>query len=305
MTRRISLILVVLGLATGVAGLTGCVRVPPELERASLEHNGLKRSYLLFTPDHAEEPFPLVLALHRFTGTGAEMARISGFHEVAAEEGFAVAFPDGRGRRWNTDADASPDDIGFLLTLVDELAAEWPIDTNRVYVTGASNGGFMTWLLACQAADRFAAVAPVMATLPQTIVDACGDAPMPVCIVHGTDDPVVPFGEAALSGGPGPMRSVLPIPEAVAFWVARNGASPEPTITELPNLDPNDGTTTTVERYANPGGPAVVLYRVEGGGHTWPGGREIWPRVIVGNQSRDFSASQAIWDFFAAYSLAD
>ena len=297
--------LCVASLMLAALAVAACMRTPSGLERSSITHDGLHRSYLLFVPEMAAEPMPLVLALHRFTGSGAEMARTSRFHEVAAEEGFVVVFPDGRGRRWNTESDASPDDVGFLLALVDALSEELPIDPRRVYVTGASNGGFLTWLLACQASERFAAVAPVMATFPEEIADACGNGPMPVCIVHGTADPVVPYDESELQGGPGSMRRVLPIPEAIAFWVERNGANPEPEITVLPDLDPNDGTTTTVERYTNPGGAEVLHYRVEGGGHTWPGGTEIWPRFIVGNQSQDFSASRAIWAFFEANVLPE
>jgi len=283
--------------------LSACMRAPDALTRAQLEHGGLNRSYWLFVPGDVPGPVPLVLALHRFTGSGAEMARISRMHEVGAEEGFAVVYPDGRGRRWNSDPGASPDDAGFLLALVDALSEQYPIDTRRVYVTGASNGGFMTWLLACEASSRFAAVAPVMATFPGNIAESCGADAMPVCIVHGTDDPVVPYFDSDLAGGPGPSRAVLSIPEAVSYWVERNGATPEPEVAPLPDRDPNDGTTTTLERYANPDGAEVLLYRVEGGGHTWPGGGEVWPRFIVGNQSRDFEASRAIWAFFSQYAL--
>jgi len=303
--RILRVAVVTLGVAFIAAGTAACFHAPAGLERGSIVHDGLHRSYLLFVPPEAEAPLPLVLGLHRFTGSGSEMARTSRFHEIAAEEGFVVAYPDGRGRRWNTELDGSPDDLGFLLALVDALADSYPIDRSRVYVTGASNGGFMTWLLACQAGEHFAAIAPVMATFPESIAENCADRPMPVCIIHGTDDPIVPYDSPELSGGPGSTRSVLTIPDAIAFWVARNGANPEAVETPLPNLDPSDGTTTTLLRHVNPGGAEVVHYRVEGGGHTWPGGTEIWPRFLVGNQSQDFNASRVIWDFFSQYTLAD
>lgn len=285
----------------------GCTQAPAGLEKGSIRHDGLSRSYLIAIPDTApaETPLPLVLALHRFAGSAAEMARISRFHEVGIEEGFIVCYPDGRGRRWNTDPDARPDDVGYLRALVAALAAEYPVDLDRVYVTGASNGGFLSWLLACEAADTFAAVAPVMATLPENIATACASAAMPICVVHGTDDPVVPYDGFELGGGPAASRGVLPIPEAVAFWVTRNGADTAPVIEVLSNPDPRDPTVTVSERYLNPGGAEVLLYRVEGGGHTWPGGGEIWPRFIVGPQSTGFDASRAIWEFFRNYTRSE
>lgn len=297
----------VVGTVVLVGLFTGCPAPDGALDTIRIEHDGRLRSYRLFMPEMASSPGPrpVVVALHGFTQTGAGMARMTGFNAVAEREGVIAVYPDGLQRRFNAFGDSEVDDVGFLLAVIDDVSQRAAVDPARVYLMGSSNGAFMAYRMVCEAGDRFAAVAAVMGTMPRGVAEACPDEPsMPVCIVHGTADPVVPYDEATIFAGPGRTLEVLPVPEGVVYWAARNQTGSAFTAEELPDKDPTDGTRTTRYAYGAPGSVGeVVLYAVEGGGHTWPGGATpgLLYAPIVGVQAQDFSASEAIWAFFARH----
>lgn len=293
----------ILVLAAVLACGAGCA---PEGNR-SIEVDGQHRTYRLHLPPQytAELAWPLVLALHPFTGSGPSMARLTGIDAVANAEGFIAVYPDGVFRSWNYGGEAGRgDDVAFLLALLDAVEEELSVDEARVYVMGASNGASMTYRMLCEAADRFAAGAVVMGgTIPREVADMCAsDVPVPLMVIHGTADNILPYAGGEVFAGPGRTIDLLSIGESVAFWRARNGCD-ESAVTELaPDIDPNDGTTTTITRYETcTSGAPVELYTVEGGGHTWPRGQDNYPALFVGGTSRDFSASEVIWDFFAQH----
>lgn len=286
-----------------LSAATGCPREPLRLAKEVAWHGGLLRSYLLYVPESYDgsEPVPLVVALHRFSEDGKDMARMTGFNTLAERHGFIVAYPNAVMRCFNGFGWFDyPDDVAFILDTVDEIAHRYWIDPARTYVTGASNGGFMTYLMACDASDVFAAAAAVMATMPEELAQTPANArKTPILIMHGTEDPIVPYYDSNLLIGRGRPVEVLPIPETVDYWVRHNGCSPSPLRETLQNADPNDQTTAIRETYANGRNNAeVVLYTIVGGGHTWPGGIESFPEFIVGDRSNDFRATEVIWDFF-------
>ncbi len=270
--------------------------------RLSVEVGERAADYRLFVPGGMapDAAVPLVVALHRFSETGDTMAYITGFDAIAEREGFAVVYPDGPGRRFDF-AGADRDDVALVLGVIDDVERRVPIDAGRVYLTGASNGGFMAFRLACAAPERFAAIAPVM-SLMQGALDASAeiDTPVPIAIVYGTADTIIRPDTSRL--GAMPVRTMS---ETIAYWRERNGAE---TIAERAVIDedPGDGTRTQFTRFeAGRGGAPVVVYRVLGGGHTWPGGEEPSPRFLVGRVSRDFSASEAIWAFFTQHARGE
>jgi polyhydroxybutyrate depolymerase len=272
------------------------------LQRRTLELEGQAYGYELHVPDNLDpqEPVPLLLVLHRLFESGQAMAYMTSFNEIADREGFIVAYPNALGGSWDTFGGDVHDDVRFVLAVIEEVASVHPIDRDRIYVTGASNGGFMTHVLACAAPATFAAVAPVKGLLPAAIAkEAASGPPMPILIIHGTKDGLVPYNAKSVLG-----QETLNVDEAVAYWAARNGCDPTPAAEELEDRDPRDRTRVTVERYAGGDAP-VVLYRVEGGGHTWPGGREPSLGILTGRMSRDFEASEVIWTFFAAHGRND
>ena len=291
-----------------VAALAGCPK-PAGLELRRLIHDGAERSYYLYLPGNEAPaaPAPLVIALHRFTETGARMAQMTGFNALADSEHLLVAYPNGKMRRFNAEPDAQPDDAGFILAMIEDIADAYRVDRSRIYLTGASNGGFLLYRLVCEHPDVFAAAAPVMAAFFPGIAEQCAPGPaMPIMIIHGDADPIIPYDTEEVSAGPGRVLEVLPVPDTVAFWVERNQLESSPVTAPLPDTDPRDGTSAVMESYLDETGtPVVVHIRVRNGGHTWPGGREHVPPFIVGKQSRDFCASEMIWDFFKQHQRLD
>ncbi len=271
----------------------------------NMTHDGIQRSYRLYQPSvyDGSSAVPLVINLHGYTSNAFEQEVYGDFRPIADTANFILIHPDGTQDAsgttfWN--AFGSPtetvDDIGFLSALIDTIAAEFNIDLDRVYSTGMSNGGFMSYTLACQLSHRIAAIASVTGTMVTPNLNACNcQHPMPVMQIHGTADPTVPY-----LGSP---QGFVGVQDLVEYWAAFNNCGTTPTQTAVPNIDMTDG--CTADRFVYSGGDAgtsVELYRVNGGGHTWPGSN---PLITIGVTNRDFSASKEIWRFFSQYRLSE
>jgi polyhydroxybutyrate depolymerase len=278
--------------------LGACTAHVAELQEREFRLDGARRTYRLYVPTSARRPAPVVIALHRFMEDGALMAKLTGLNEVADREGFVAVYPDGPWHRFEAWDSTERDDVALVLAVLEDVAAQVRIDRRRVYLTGASNGGFLTHRLACLRPDVFAAAAPVMALMPRDVATRVPDgAPVPILIIHGTKDRIV--REQAELAVPFKKYAVLPMEETVRYWVRRNRSRPRPVTIEYPDRDPEDGTRVVLHRYpAQEDGAETLFFRVRGGGHTWPGGNERAPGFIVGKTSRDLSASEVIWAFF-------
>lgn len=256
---------------------------------------GREREYLLYVPASYDPawPTPLVISLH---GAGmwpkAQMAT-SGWNALANQEAFIVVYPsavDGAGPRvWHVDRNPGPDeDVRFLAALIDELASGYNLDPDRIYANGFSNGGGMSFVLSCRLADRIAAVGTVAAaqTLPWSF---CHDPqPMPMMAFHGTADRVVPYhGDFSTI-----VREPFPSVEIwVEQWSRRNRCGAAPAASAV---------APGVRRaeYPNCAGDAdVVLYTLEGAGHTWPGGHAL-PEWLLGRTEQNVDATRLLWSFF-------
>jgi polyhydroxybutyrate depolymerase len=270
----------------------------------------MDRAYLLQAPpaaDSSDRLVPLVVELHG-RGIDAEtFDRMTGFGALAHEEGFALALPNAVGEIWNDGRDAAPegrrrDDVGYLTAVIDDAIARVPADPGRVYVVGMSNGAAMAGRLACELAERIAAVAQVSGTAAIGIAAALAPArPVPILSIHGSADDVAPYGGGVRHS----LRSRMIIRHTAGpsvgvddwarFWVAANGAVDGPAVTAL-------APDTTVRTWRGPAPSSdVVFYRIEGGGHTWPTSRFVLPALLFGRTSRTFDATRVIWDFLAAH----
>jgi polyhydroxybutyrate depolymerase len=239
------------------------------------------------------EPAPVVLVFHGGFGTGDGAATQTGFDAEAAKRGFVAAYPDGIGRSWNAGGCCGPaqrrqvDDVGFAARLLDELASRYRIDARRVYATGISNGGLMSYALACRLSSRIAAVAPVAATL---LTPCAPSRPVSVLHVHGLADRNIPFG-----GGPG-TKGVTgtdwpPVRVGVDRWRRVDGC-PSRSRTTV-----GGGVTTTLWAPCHTG-TAVQLVTIADGGHSWPGGVRM--SRLLDPPSSAYDATSEIWRFFAA-----
>lgn len=279
----------------------GCGIVPAEtgVTSGQIESGGLTRSYRLYIPSGYDpaRPTPLVFSLHGFSSNPGQQARFSEFDDVAEDETFIAVYPQGTGvpLRWNAgirglNTSDTVDDVAFISDLIDHLEQTLCIDAARIYMTGLSNGGGMSHRLACEMADRVAAVGTVAGAYPDPEANTCEPArPVPVIAFHGTADPIVPYEG---SGGLPPVLSWA------AAWAERNGCDLPP------ERLPASGAVTGARYSGCDGDAEVVVYTIDGGGHTWPGGPAL-PVFIVGSTSDDIDASRVIWDFFQAHPLDD
>jgi polyhydroxybutyrate depolymerase len=269
---------------------------------------GLQRGFYLFVPSGYDpaESLPLVLALHGHFGDGPKMEGLSHLSSIAEDAGFIVAYPDGMNRGWNDgrpDVNQGVDDVTFIRDLLTTLQSRYNIDSQRIYATGMSNGGFMSYRLACEMAGQFAAIAPVAATMGKGLSSGCSPAhPISVCLIHGTADPLVPWNGGPVGRGLRQRGDVLSGDETARYWAKVNSCETTSSNREVAPSDPADPTRIFVTWYKNGrAGSEVILYRIEGGGHAWPGGIQYLPARWVGTASRQMDASRVIWDFFSRH----
>jgi len=262
---------------------------------------GVERTYLLrLPPAPAAEPLPLLLVLHGAGGDGAGIARHTGLGGPAADRGYAVAYPEGIARRWADGRGTSggPDDVEFIRVLLDSLGRELPVDPGRIYVTGISNGAGLAYRLACDLPGTFAALAPVAGAPAAAIEERCA-ATRPVSLIsfQGTHDRLMPYDGGSVASRRG---RVLSAARSAALFAQVNGCATPPSLTAEPDTA-TDGTRVRRSVYADcREGREVVLYTIEGGGHTWPGGPPVGRRV--GRVSRDIDATRTMLDFFDRHS---
>lgn len=286
--------------ATTTAAATGTDTRAGTTEGA-LEVDGIERTYRLHVPDGiGDGPAPLVVALHGGGGSADQFAGENGLEELADEEQFVVVHPDGsEGGRlglqtWNAGdccgpaADGDVDDVGFVRALVEELGAELPIDPDRVYALGHSNGAMLSYRLACEAADVFAAIGSQAGALG---VDTCAPAqPVAFLHVHGTADTNVPLEGGIGSGVAGvSFRSTI---GSIETLVAAQGCDDEP-VDAIDDANPDLSTST----WSCPGGAEVQLALVDSGAHGWFGG----PRADRRDGPAGVDSTALIWTFLAAH----
>lgn len=263
---------------------------------------GIDRTYMLHVPPG--NPVGLVLSLHGGGGTGNGQRGLTGFDTVADAHNLLVVYPDGYDKSWADGRGASPadrrhiDDVGFLVGLVGKLQNDYDIAPGHVFVTGMSNGGFMSNRLACDRADVFAAVAPVAGTLGVGV--ACNPSrPVSVLEAHGTADPMVPYNGGKVRGRGG-VSHAISVNSMMSKWRAADGCQGDPSEQALPNV----GDGTVVHRFDSTACAAaseVILYQIDRGGHTWPGAKQYLPKAVIGPTTRALDGSETIAQFFLAH----
>ena len=282
------------------------------------EHQGRGRTYRVVVPKGHDKtkPVPLVLAIHGGGGTAELFDRSAGgqFAREADARGWVVVFPQGIEKGWNDGRKvqtpqgrrrAKIDDVGFLSAVIDRVHASHGIDRTRVYATGISNGGFMSIRLGLDLADKIAAVAPVTAQLQAVHREKTPAHPVGLMVINGTKDPLVPYDGGHVTVMGRKRGAILSTDATIARWRALNGCTQDAKPVAIADKDPKDGTKSTITRYAACAkGAEVVLVRVEGGGHAWPGGRQYFGERLIGKVSRDFQAVPLIFDFFARHKRA-
>ena len=287
----------------------------------SLRHGGRARRYIVHVPPavRAGAPLPVMLAFHGGGGEAAGFQRYASLDPVADREGFLVVYPYGTGRlrnrllTWNAGTccgyavQRDVDDVGFAMSVVDDLRGRTPVDTTRVYAAGHSNGGMMAYRLAAEQADRIAAIVSVggAMTLTQPFAPS---RPVAVLHIHSVDDP-----RALYAGGLGPpfpgtnqRQRHRPVQEALDRWIERDGCAARPDTLETLHGQagtPNAGHTATKLAWSPcTSGYDVVHWKLTGAGHGWPGNeRAEVPERLIGPATTIIDAAEEAWRFVRGY----
>jgi polyhydroxybutyrate depolymerase len=295
MRNRTALIIIaaLVALPVVVAGIEAARFLAVNRSSDTLVSSGETRDYILHVPPNydANRPTPLVITIHGASIWPAAQQALSQWDRVADREGFIVAYPGGRSGRGPRHFDAA--DVTFIADLIDAVQRTYNIDRARIYANGLSNGGGLSFLLSCTMPDRIAAVG-LVAAAHLFSWNLCRDLrPVPMIAFHGTAD------DAALYDGGRSWVVSIPfpsIPNVTARWAGRNHCAPTPVESQVaPDV-------VRIEYPECSSNAPVVLYRIDGGGHTWPGGRDL-PEWFAGKTTQTIDASSLMWEFFSDHPL--
>lgn len=242
----------------------------------------------------------LVLNFHGFSNSALIQRTVSRMDKSSDLHGYIVVYPEGVATSWNAGdccgtawVDAV-DDVKFARELIQKLESDYCIDPKRVFSTGYSNGGFLSYRLACEMSDTIAAIAPVAGQLGIPPTKCNPPRPVPLLEIHGTADPIVPYngGTPIIGIDLGPVPKFRSVTESLAAFTQKNGCLGQPkTIYQKGDA--------TCSQWGLCQGD-VVHCKIDQGGHTWPGGVPI---PLVGKTSTDLGATETIYEFFAAHPM--
>ena len=283
-------------------------------KKYNFKWGNINRKYFLYVPSNLDKkkPAPLLIVLHGGGGTARGMVRLTKkrFNRLADRDGFIAAYPDGIDKHWNDGREVlgyntqrkNVDDLGFISRMIDRVSKDYNIDKKRIYATGMSNGGLMSYRLAMELSGKIAAIAPVTASLGEKLnKKSSPQKPVSVLILNGTHDPLMPYngGNIGFKRQKRDIGKVISTRETVKVWVEHNGCKKDPKIIQLPDINKKDGCTVEKEVFSGgKNGAEVVLYTVHKGGHTWPQGTQYLPVGIIGRTNMDINACDVIWEFF-------
>lgn len=244
-----------------------------------------------------QKKYPVVFIFHGGLGNPDLIEKQTGFSQKADKEGFIVVYPYGTGsfdkklltwNTWNCCGYANKkniNDIDFISAVLKEIKSKYNIDDKRIYATGHSNGGMMCYLISCELSEQFAAVAPVAGCMFDTSM--CNpESEVSLIIFNSTDDEHISYdcgiGEKSMVD-----IETIPVEATVNMWVAKYDAF---------LMNKSESSSFQKTSYKNNNGIEIVLYKLTGGGHSWPGGEKI--RRFADNPIKDVSATDLIWEFF-------
>jgi polyhydroxybutyrate depolymerase len=234
----------------------------------------------------------------RHGGGGLIGMAIPGMGGGMGRRGGASGSQDSQRDQRRQPSNPQTDDVAFISTMLDKLSSSYAVDVSRIYATGLSDGGLMDFHLGCRLSNRLAAIAPVGAEMPTTMV--CTPARvLSVLMINGTSDPVMPYEGSSGKAG---SYATVSAQDSAKTWATLDNCGTKPERSTLPPRT-KGGTKIQVDTYGCNPGVQVVLYSIKGAGNTWPGGEQYLPEKQIGKTSTDLDTNEVIWKFFAAHRL--
>jgi polyhydroxybutyrate depolymerase len=280
-------------------------------KKVNLTIDGYSRYYLIHTPpeEFLNKEVPLLFVLHGGGGTATGIPKFTDgiFNDLADQDGFIVIYPNGIDKQWNDgrkiDTRASKenvDDVGFIQKIIEDVSTKYKVDDKRIFTCGISNGGFMSSRLACDLSHIFKGVGIVTAQISKEYASKCSpENPVSLIIMNGTEDPLVPYNGGDIKVFKKKRGEIISTDEFVNMWRDFNHCSSDMKVTNLPDLDLTDGCTIEKTSYSNCKDESKVeLYKIIGGGHTWPGGKKYLTEGLVGKVCYDINGYKEMWNFF-------
>ena len=283
-------------------------------EERTIIHEGVEREYLVHIPDNLTEDSPIVFVIHGFTGSAKQIMEYSGMNEVSDREGFIVVYPQGTtDSEGNTffnvgyefHKDSTIDDVSFIRNLFVSLSEEYSLKRKQGFATGMSNGGDMSYLLACTSADLFRAVAPVAGSLMAKTKETCDtQSPVPIFEIHGTGDQITLFdGDMENIGGWG---AYYDLPSTISFFADAYNLDKRSKKVIAKKGEGSEYDIYLQRHWSQNSDVEVRMYEIVKGRHVWPGFKIHWWENPIywyyfGSGNEDINASEEVWSFFKKY----
>ena len=283
-------------------------------EQRMVIHEGVEREYIIHVPENLNQDSPIVFVIHGYTGSAEGIAAYTGMNNIAEREGFIAVYPQGTidsngntffnvGYEFNDDSPIN--DVSFIRELVRSISQEFNLKRKKAFATGMSNGGDMSYLLACTSSDLFKAVAPVAGVLMKGLKDSCElNSPVPIFEIHGTADKISLFeGDLNNEGGWG---AYYDLPSTIDFFAERYQLTNK-SVKQMTSKESGADYDIFFERHwADDLEEEVWMYRIEDGRHVWPGIKLNWwdnplAWFYFGSGNEDINASEEVWAFFKKY----
>ena len=277
-------------------------------------HEGVEREYIIHVPENLNQDSPIVFVIHGYTGSAEGIAAYTGMNNIAEREGFIAVYPQGTidsngntffnvGYEFNDDSPIN--DVSFIRELVRSISQEFNLKRKKAFATGMSNGGDMSYLLACTSSDLFKAVAPVAGVLMKGLKDSCElNSPVPIFEIHGTADKISLFeGDLNNEGGWG---AYYDLPSTIDFFAERYQLTNK-SVKQMTSKESGADYDIFFERHwSDDLEEEVWMYRIEDGRHVWPGIKLNWWNnplawFYFGSGNEDINASEEVWAFFKKY----
>ena len=277
-------------------------------------HEGVEREYIIHVPENLNQDSPIVFVIHGYTGSAEGIAAYTGMNSIAEREGFIAVYPQGTidsngntffnvGYEFNDDSPIN--DVSFIRELVRSVSQEFNLKRKKAFATGMSNGGDMSYLLACTSSDLFKAVAPVAGVLMKGLKDSCElSSPVPIFEIHGTADKISLFeGDLNNEGGWG---AYYDLPSTIDFFAERYQLTNK-SVKQMTSKESGADYDIFFERHwSDDLEEEVWMYRIEDGRHVWPGIKLNWWNnplawFYFGSGNEDINASEEVWAFFKKY----